>query len=235
MLRSHNAFVLSIFCVVCRWVVFLLPFFFFTPLLTFTFTAPHTFPPPLSTPPHPTPLHLTSPHLTPFHTPTPPHLTSPHPTPIQVTPFLCSDIHKNFSAYRARFHMPASLSQGVGNMWYSFDYGSPPAAALFLSCRTHSLAFLCFSFLSFFFSFISLLSFCLVIVQFLFNFCSNSLYPAKMFSFFVVCRCRAQHWICVLALLLSLSFFPLSFWFLRLSHPYLVMVPRCGSEKQKND
>ncbi len=43
----------------------------------------------------------------------------------QVTPFLCSEIHKNFSAYRARFHMPSAQSQGVGNMWYSFDYGPP--------------------------------------------------------------------------------------------------------------
>ena len=41
----------------------------------------------------------------------------------EIIPTLCSDMHKNFTAYRARFNMPSLPSGGVDNMWYSFDYG----------------------------------------------------------------------------------------------------------------
>eukprot|EP00008_Paramoeba_atlantica_P006163 CAMPEP_0201489280 /NCGR_PEP_ID=MMETSP0151_2-20130828/21759_1 /ASSEMBLY_ACC=CAM_ASM_000257 /TAXON_ID=200890 /ORGANISM="Paramoeba atlantica, Strain 621/1 / CCAP 1560/9" /LENGTH=442 /DNA_ID=CAMNT_0047874817 /DNA_START=91 /DNA_END=1419 /DNA_ORIENTATION=+ len=35
----------------------------------------------------------------------------------------CPDYLNNFTAYRNRFLMPGDDSGGVGNMWYSFDYG----------------------------------------------------------------------------------------------------------------
>ena len=31
--------------------------------------------------------------------------------------------HRNFTAYQHRFRMPGTETGGVGNMWYSFDYG----------------------------------------------------------------------------------------------------------------
>jgi len=30
---------------------------------------------------------------------------------------------RNFTAYQNRFHMAGESSGGVGNFWYSFDYG----------------------------------------------------------------------------------------------------------------
>jgi hypothetical protein len=33
------------------------------------------------------------------------------------------NVSRNFTAYQHRFRMPGSETGGVGNMWYSFDYG----------------------------------------------------------------------------------------------------------------
>jgi len=41
----------------------------------------------------------------------------------EVTPFLCPDYQRNFTAYRHRFRMPWRESGGVQNLWYSYDYG----------------------------------------------------------------------------------------------------------------
>jgi len=41
----------------------------------------------------------------------------------EVLPFTCAEQHRNFTAYRTRFHMPYAESGAVNNMWYSFDYG----------------------------------------------------------------------------------------------------------------
>lgn len=34
-----------------------------------------------------------------------------------------ADAGRNFTTYQHRFRMPGSESGGVGNFWYSFDYG----------------------------------------------------------------------------------------------------------------
>ena len=42
----------------------------------------------------------------------------------EVTPFICPEGQKNFTSYRTRYRMPPPAgSTGVGNMYYSFDYG----------------------------------------------------------------------------------------------------------------
>jgi len=41
----------------------------------------------------------------------------------EVTPFLCPAGQKNFTAYKHRFRMPGPESGGLGNLWYSYDYG----------------------------------------------------------------------------------------------------------------
>jgi len=41
----------------------------------------------------------------------------------EVTPFLCPQEQRNFTAYRQRWRMPVNESGGTSNMWYSFDYG----------------------------------------------------------------------------------------------------------------
>lgn len=41
----------------------------------------------------------------------------------EALPFLCTEKHRNFTAYRYRFRMPYEESGAINNMWYSFDYG----------------------------------------------------------------------------------------------------------------
>ena len=40
-----------------------------------------------------------------------------------LTYYSCPPSQRNFTAYQHRFRMPGKESGGVGNMWYSFDYG----------------------------------------------------------------------------------------------------------------
>ncbi|KAI9700554.1 MAG: hypothetical protein M1820_006708 [Bogoriella megaspora] len=40
-----------------------------------------------------------------------------------LTYYSCPPSQRNFSAYQNRFRMPGSETGGVGNFWYSFDYG----------------------------------------------------------------------------------------------------------------
>ncbi|KAF8855510.1 Metallo-dependent phosphatase [Acephala macrosclerotiorum] len=40
-----------------------------------------------------------------------------------LTYYSCPPSQRNFTAYQHRFRMPGSETGGVGNMWYSFDYG----------------------------------------------------------------------------------------------------------------
>lgn len=41
----------------------------------------------------------------------------------ELTYYSCPPSQRNFTAYQNRFRMPGAESGGVGNMWYSFDYG----------------------------------------------------------------------------------------------------------------
>lgn len=41
----------------------------------------------------------------------------------ELTYYSCPPSQRNFTAYQHRFRMPGSESGGVGNFWYSFDYG----------------------------------------------------------------------------------------------------------------
>lgn len=40
-----------------------------------------------------------------------------------LTYYSCPESQRNFTAYRHRFRMPGDETGGVGNFWYSFDYG----------------------------------------------------------------------------------------------------------------
>ncbi|RMJ20050.1 Acid phosphatase [Fusarium kuroshium] len=40
-----------------------------------------------------------------------------------LTYYSCPPSQRNFTAYQYRFQMPGDVSGGVGNFWYSFDYG----------------------------------------------------------------------------------------------------------------
>lgn len=40
-----------------------------------------------------------------------------------ITYYSCPPSQRNFTAYSHRFQMPGSVSGGVSNFWYSFDYG----------------------------------------------------------------------------------------------------------------
>ncbi|TPX07727.1 uncharacterized protein E0L32_010623 [Thyridium curvatum] len=41
----------------------------------------------------------------------------------ELTYFSCPPSQRNYTAYQHRFRMPGQETGGVGNMWYSFDYG----------------------------------------------------------------------------------------------------------------
>jgi len=41
----------------------------------------------------------------------------------ELTYYSCPPSQRNFTAYANRFRMPGNESGGVGNFWYSFDYG----------------------------------------------------------------------------------------------------------------
>jgi hypothetical protein len=41
----------------------------------------------------------------------------------ELTYYSCPPSQRNYTAYQHRFRMPGSESGGVGNFWYSFDYG----------------------------------------------------------------------------------------------------------------
>ncbi|EFX04943.1 acid phosphatase [Grosmannia clavigera kw1407] len=41
----------------------------------------------------------------------------------ELTYFSCPPSQRNYTAFQHRFRMPGSETGGVGNMWYSFDYG----------------------------------------------------------------------------------------------------------------
>ncbi|KAK4246242.1 Metallo-dependent phosphatase-like protein [Corynascus novoguineensis] len=40
-----------------------------------------------------------------------------------LTYYSCPESQRNFTAFQHRFHMPGAETGGVGNFWYSFDYG----------------------------------------------------------------------------------------------------------------
>ncbi|KAK9234358.1 Metallo-dependent phosphatase-like protein [Lipomyces kononenkoae] len=42
---------------------------------------------------------------------------------LNLTYYSCPPSQRNFTAYQNRFYMPGSETGGVGNFWYSFDYG----------------------------------------------------------------------------------------------------------------
>ncbi|KAI5456042.1 Metallo-dependent phosphatase-like protein [Mariannaea sp. PMI_226] len=52
----------------------------------------------------------------------------------QLTYYSCPPSQRNFTAYQNRFHMAGEESGGVGNFWYSFDYG----LAHFVSINTET-------------------------------------------------------------------------------------------------
>ncbi|KAG9246479.1 acid phosphatase AphA [Calycina marina] len=43
---------------------------------------------------------------------------------LSITYYSCPPSQRNFTAYQNRFYMAGEETGGVGNMWYSFDYGS---------------------------------------------------------------------------------------------------------------
>lgn len=44
-------------------------------------------------------------------------------TTSELNYYSCPPSQRNFTAYTNRFRMPGKETGGVGNMWYSFDYG----------------------------------------------------------------------------------------------------------------
>jgi hypothetical protein len=40
-----------------------------------------------------------------------------------LTYYTCPPSQRNFTTYQFRFRMPGEEAKGVGNFWYSFDYG----------------------------------------------------------------------------------------------------------------
>ncbi len=52
------------------------------------------------------------------------NITNGTMTESDLTYYSCPPSQRNFTAYQNRFRMPGNESGGVGNFWYSFNYGN---------------------------------------------------------------------------------------------------------------